>query len=93
MSTTDDAQIPEWPHKPAPPEQRRIIPEWPMLSRGLGMAATAVTLIAAIAFIARKSAPVAVALGPVLGAAGFLFAWAAAIHLSGGERFDDHPWV
>jgi hypothetical protein len=22
-----------------------------------------------------------------------LFGWAAAIHLTGGEKFDDHPWV
>jgi hypothetical protein len=22
-----------------------------------------------------------------------LGAWASAIHLTGGEKFDDHPWV
>jgi hypothetical protein len=93
MSTTDDAAIPEWPHKPAPPEQRRIIPEWPMLSRGLGMAAAAFMAFAAIGFIARRSAPAGAVLGPVLAIAGLLFTWAAAIHLTGGEKFDDHPWV
>ncbi len=31
--------------------------------------------------------------GLLLGAGGVLSAWAAAIHLTGGERFDDHPFV
>ena len=30
---------------------------------------------------------------PLLGVAALFAAWAAAIHLTGGEKFDDHPWV
>jgi hypothetical protein len=36
---------------------------------------------------------VTLAAAPALAVAGFLLAWAAAIHLTGGQRFDDHPWV
>ena len=34
-------------------------------------------------------APVAL----LLGATAALSAWAAAIHLTGGEKFDDHPFI
>lgn len=29
----------------------------------------------------------------VLGTVGMLSMWGALIHITGGERFDDHPWV
>ena len=29
----------------------------------------------------------------VLSTAGILSMWASMIHVTGGERFDDHPWV
>jgi len=41
-----------------------------------------------------RARPVLLALpGVLLSLGGFLAAWAAAIHLTGGEKFDDHPWV
>jgi hypothetical protein len=30
---------------------------------------------------------------PPLAALGLLLAWASAVQLGGGARFDDHPWV
>lgn len=80
------------PHPPAPPEPRRIVPERPMLVRGVGLAALAGGLLWAGTSAGGKSwvlAPV----GLALGVAGLLSAWAAAIHLTGGEKFDDHPFV
>lgn len=80
------------PHPPAPPDPRRIIPERPMLVRGVGLAALAGGLLWAGAGAGGKSwllAPFAL----LLGVAGLLSAWAAAIHLTGGEKFDDHPFV
>lgn len=84
--------VPEWPHKPAPPDPKRILPEWPMLWRGAGLAGMALALGWAAVQGVRTSwllAPVSLALA----GGGVLAAWAAAIHLTGGERFDDHPWV
>ncbi len=90
---TGETDIPEWPHKPAPPEPKRLLPEWPLLSRGLALAAAAGAAWAAAGWLVRR-APLAGSL-PAVGLAGVgaLFAWAAAIHLTGGEKFDDHPWV
>ena len=88
----DDGDIPEWPHKPAPPEPKRILPEGPLLVRGLGLAALAVVLGVTGMRTLRASwllSPLAAALG----AGGLLAAWAATIELTGGEKFDDHKWV
>jgi len=87
----------EWPHPgepPHPPAQpRSLIPPWPLLSRGLGLALMALALLAAGGKLLRAH-PVLFALpGLLLSLGGFLSAWAAAIHLTGGEKFDDHPWV
>ena len=38
---------------------------------------------------ALRPAPLALPLA----ALAFLSAWAAAIHLTGGEKYDDHPWI
>lgn len=87
-----DGDIPEWPHKPAPPEPRRLLPETPLLIRGLGLAALAAALGCAGLRTMRASWLLA-PLAAVLGAGGFLAAWAAAIELTGGEKFDDHKFV
>jgi len=83
---------PEWPAKPGTAEPRRLIPEWPMLWRGLGLAGLAIALLWAAISSLRLTwflAPVSA----VFGIGAVLSAWASAIHLTGGERFDDHPWV
>jgi hypothetical protein len=80
------------PHDAAPPEPRWQIPQRPMLVRGAGLAVLAALAGWSAIASARTSwlfAPVAVGLG----AASLLAAWAAAIHLTGGEKFDDHPFV
>ena len=90
---TSEENIPEWPHKPAPPEPKRLLPEWPLLSRGLALAGGAAGSWASAAWLIRR-APVAGGLAAVgMAGIGVLFAWAAAIHLTGGEKFDDHRWV
>jgi hypothetical protein len=79
------------PHEPDPPDLLRLIPDWDMFVRGLGLGGLAI--MAALA--ARRTfrrwwlMPLAVPLA----ATSFLAAWAAAIHITGGEKFDDHPWV
>ncbi|MCC7365998.1 MAG: hypothetical protein IT303_16660 [Dehalococcoidia bacterium] len=84
--------IPEWPAKPVPPEEERLLPEWAMLWRGLVLAWLAVVLLVGGLRLVRAAwllLPVALPL--IAGAA--LAAWAAAIHLTGGEKFDDHELV
>ena len=87
-----DHHTPEWPAKPGVAEPTALIPEWAMLWRGLGLVGLTIACIWAAASSFRTSwllAPV----GLVLGAGSVLSAWAALIHLTGGERFDDHRWV
>jgi hypothetical protein len=94
MSTSDsEANIPEWPHKPAPPEPKRLLPPREMLVRGIGLAGVSAGIIGATVVTGRKSALLALALAPAVAVVSGLFAWAAAIHLTGGEKFDDHKWV
>lgn len=88
----DDANIPEWPHKPAPPDPKRVLPEAPLLIRGLALAGLAAVLVVTGCRAVRANALLA-PLAAVLGAGGFLAAWAAAIELTGGEKFDDHKFV
>ena len=91
--SADEANIPDWPHKPAPPEAKRLLPGWPMLWRGLALGGAGLACLGAEGALLRKFTVVgAVALPLAVGVFG-LFAWAAAIHLTGGERFDDHKWV
>lgn len=79
-------------HGPAEPEARQLVPEWALLWRGLVFAAVAAGGIWA-AVGAVKVSWVLAPVGGVLGAVGVLSAWAAAIHLTGGEKFDDHPFL
>jgi hypothetical protein len=76
-----------------PPQPRRIIPEFAMLWRGLGLLALAFGAFAGAVAAARHSPWLAVPGVPVMSLAGLLAGWAAAIHLTGGEQFDDHPFV
>jgi hypothetical protein len=69
-----------------------LVPEPPLLVRGLALAGLALAAGWSAVQVGRTSwllAPVAM----FLGAAALLSGWAAAIHLTGGEKFDDHPWV
>ncbi|MBA4179907.1 MAG: hypothetical protein C0506_04890 [Anaerolinea sp.] len=65
-----------------------------MLIHGVALMALAVAaLLAAFSSIQKAGWLAAASVAPVLAVAGVLAAWAAAIHLTGGEKFDDHPWV
>lgn len=80
------------PHDPAPPEPRFRLPERGMVIRGAGFTAAA----GALGWLALSGIQKSWLLAPVsavLGLAGALAAWAAAVHLTGGEKFDDHPFV
>lgn len=71
---------------------RHALPHFALLWRGAAFLALAlVSLLGAwkVVSVSWVLAPLAL----VLGTAGLLAAWAAAIHLTGGEKFDDHPWV
>jgi hypothetical protein len=81
------------PHPPAPPEPRRLLPPWPLFIRGLGLLAIALSFFALGWRVVRASLLLGAPLSLVLATGGVLAAWAAAIHLTGGEKFDDHPWV
>jgi hypothetical protein len=59
----------------------------------MGLFAMALTLLAFAWKVVRLSLLLGAPVALVLGAGGLLAAWAAAIHLTGGEKFDDHPWV
>lgn len=76
-----------------PPQPRRVIPEFPMLWRGLAFAGLAAGAVAGAVLAARQSVALAVPAVPLGGVIALFAAWAAAIHLTGGENFDDNPFV
>lgn len=76
-----------------PPQPFRIIPEFPMLWRGLALAGVAAGALTGAVLAARHSPLLAFSAAPLASVAGVLAAWAAAIHLTGGEKFDDNPFV
>jgi hypothetical protein len=63
-----------------------------MVVRGLFMTAGAIAASVAALRVVRAGVG-GIAAAPALAAAALLLAWAGAIHLTGGEKFDDHPWV
>ena len=73
------------------PERSRI-PEFALLWRGLALGALSTVLVLAALKLATRGLPgLVVALAPAAGS--ILSGWAALIHLTGGEEFDDMPWV
>ena len=80
-------------HEPAPPEPRQLIPDPGGFVRGLALLALGIGGFAGGVASVQKAGWLATPLAAVLGACGVLATWAAAIHITGGERFDDHPWV
>ena len=81
------------PHEPAPAEPRRLLPERPLLVRGLALLAITVAALAGLVGAVNRAGWLPVPLAPVFAIVAALAGWSAAIHLTGGERFDDHPWV
>lgn len=64
------------------------LPPWPMLWRGMALAGMAAAL-GLLGVRAVRWSLLAAPAGVVLGVGAVLAAWGAAIHLTGGERFDD----
>lgn len=81
------------PHEPAPPEPRHLLPPTPLLLRGLALGGGAVVALGLVRGAWRLSRVLGASVTPIGAVAALLFAWAAAIHLTGGENSDDHPWV
>lgn len=81
-----------FPHEPAPPEPRHLLPPVPLLIRGLALGAVSLAAMAGLRISVRHSLLLA-SLSVPFAAIAVLAAWAAAIHLTGGEKRDDHPWV
>ena len=77
------------PEVPPPPQRR--IPEFALLWRGLALCLLAIAALWGAGTTAKHAltAPIAV----VFSVVAVLAAWAGAIQLTGGENFDDHPWV
>lgn len=81
-------------HDPAPPPPRVTVPDAGSVARGAGLAGlAAVAAMGAVVSVQRFGWLLAAPVAAILGFAGVLAAWAAAIHVTGGEKFDDHPWV
>jgi hypothetical protein len=80
------------PHPAAEPHHATDAAANGAQARGVMLAAAAMAVGAAMAGMARRG-PVGLLTVPPLGAVGVLLAWASAVQLGGGARFDDHPWV
>lgn len=79
--------------RPKPPRPWFELPSWPLASRGLALLGVAASAGAA-AFAGLRVFGWWFLPGLLLtGAVGLLAFWAALIHLTGGEEFDDHPFV
>jgi hypothetical protein len=82
----------EWPHPPAVPEERALIPQPAFLVRAAGLGVLAAGAGAGAWGAMRMTAwlaPVALGLLMVAG----LAAWGALVQFLGGEKVDDHPWL
>lgn len=93
MSAEGDAFRGEVPHEPVEPELRWRLPDRSMVVRGLGLGALAVAGFAGAVTAGQRAGWLAAPVVALFGFGGGLAAWAALVHLTGGEKFDDHPWV
>jgi hypothetical protein len=75
------------------PGRRLEGPTWPVVSRGLGLLFLALVALWATGRSVRALGVLAAPIAPLTFAIAVLAAWAGVIHVTGGERFDDHPAV
>jgi hypothetical protein len=81
-----------WPHPPAPPDERGLIPQPAFLVRAAGLGVLAAGALTVTFGLLRASLwLVPFALLTAAGAA--LASWGAVVQFLGGEKVDDHPWV
>lgn len=82
-------------HEPYPQAEAgtgKTLPPFALLWRGLAL----ILLAGASLFTAKEVVGrswLFLPFSAVLGVAGMLAAWAGLIEVTGGEKFDDHPWV
>ena len=82
----------EMPHEPAEPEPRFRLPPADQVVRGAGLGALALAA-GWLGAGALKAHWLLAPIGAAFAVVAALSAWAAAIHLTGGEKFDDHPFI
>jgi hypothetical protein len=75
------------------PGRRLEGPTLPVVWRGLGLFLLAFAALWATVRAVRTLGLLAAPIAPLTLAIAFLAAWGGAIHVTGGERFDDHPTV
>lgn len=80
-------------HEPAPPEERKLVRNPGVVVRGAGLGVLTAGLVSVAAIAVRKFGWIATPAALIAGASAVLSAWAALIHLTGGEKFDDHRWI
>ncbi len=81
------------PHEPAPKVPRFERPDNGSLIRAIALfVLSIVSFFGAVNSLTHYGTIMAPVAG-ILGTVGILSMWGALIHVTGGERFDDHPWV
>jgi len=81
------------PHEPAPKVPRFERPDNGSLVRAVALLALSIgSFFGAVNSLTHYGTIMAPVAG-ILGTVGILSMWGALIHVTGGERFDDHPWV
>lgn len=76
-----------------PPKQRFERPDNGTLARAIAFLGLSVGSFFGAVYSMTHYGTLASPIAALLGTAGILSMWAAMIHVTGGERFDDHPWV
>jgi len=72
---------------------RVALPPADQALRGVALGGLGALLAMISIGLVRRVGPLASPIAAVGGVGSFLAAWAALIHLTGGERFDDHPFL
>lgn len=91
-SSEPQAFFPE-ERQPIAREPEPLGPRLASAARGLGLAGIAAGLFSLAWLGVTKLSWLMAPLSGLLAIGGVLATWAALIHITGGEKFDDHPFV
>lgn len=80
-------------HEPAAPAPRFEKPDRGTVVRGIALGTLSVVSFFAAVYSLNRWGQMAAPIGALLGTIVALSMWATLIHFTGGEKFDDHPWV
>lgn len=81
------------PHEAAAPAPRFEKPDRGTVVRGIALGTLSVVSFFAAVYSLNRWGQMAAPVGGLFGTIGALSMWATLIHFTGGEKFDDHPWV